>query len=265
MTTNRKKRSRRLNPFIILEIALGATISILLAELLGLQFASSAGITTLLTIQNSRDLTLKTTLQRYGAFVLMLALSFALMQPLRFTVISFGLFLLFFRQQVVVVGGRVLREGDALPFDCSGDDRGGRSSDLGRVVERLENLRHVVSVDLEGLPSEGVELAADIAQVVAVARAPHRLDSVHVDDGGQIVQLERRSRGHRLPDLPLGKLSVPEDDPCAVVQFVESSGERHAHAYGEPLSERAGIRLHAGSFALRMPLEDAAERLRLAA
>jgi len=96
VTTNRKKRSRRLNPFIILEIALGATISILLAELLGLQFASSAGITTLLTIQNSRDLTLKTTLQRYGAFVLMLALSFALMQPLRFTVISFGLFLLFF-------------------------------------------------------------------------------------------------------------------------------------------------------------------------
>lgn len=90
------RSENRLNPFIILEIALGATLSILLAEFLGLQFASTAGITTLLTIQNSRDLTLKTTLQRYAAFLLMVALSAATMLPLGFTVISFGLFLLLF-------------------------------------------------------------------------------------------------------------------------------------------------------------------------
>lgn len=89
-------RKGELNPFIVLEIALGATISILLAELAGLKYASAAGITTLLTIQNSRDLTVKTTLQRYAAFVLMLALSFSIMRPMGFTVISFGLFLLAF-------------------------------------------------------------------------------------------------------------------------------------------------------------------------
>ena len=89
-------RKDRLNPIIVLEIALGATISILLAEMAGLKYASAAGITTLLTIQNSRDLTVKTTLQRYAAFALMLALSFVIMRPMGFTVISFGLFLLAF-------------------------------------------------------------------------------------------------------------------------------------------------------------------------
>ena len=96
MPDKRMRSHWKLNPFIILEIALGATLSILLSELLGLRFASSAGITTLLTIQNSRDLTLKTTLQRYAAFLLMLALSAATMLPLGFSVLSFGLFLLFF-------------------------------------------------------------------------------------------------------------------------------------------------------------------------
>ncbi|NLX83672.1 MAG: aromatic acid exporter family protein [Clostridiales bacterium] len=87
---------QNLNLLIILEIALGATLSILLSDLLGLRFATTAGITTLLTIQNSRDLTIKTTLQRYAAFILMLVLAYAVMQPLGFTALSFGLFLLFY-------------------------------------------------------------------------------------------------------------------------------------------------------------------------
>ncbi len=104
MSRQKKQRFHGLNPFITLEIALGATISIMLAELFGLQFASAAGITTLLTIQNSRDQTVKTTVQRYAAFLLMLGLSFAIMRPLGFTVLSFGLFLLIFVGLCLLLG-----------------------------------------------------------------------------------------------------------------------------------------------------------------
>lgn len=79
---------------IALEIALGATISILIAEAAGLQFAASAGITTLLTIQHTRNLTLSTSVQRYVVFLMMLALSRLVMAPLQFSTLSFGLFLL---------------------------------------------------------------------------------------------------------------------------------------------------------------------------
>ena len=128
MLLKRWKPIRNLNPFIIMEIALGATVSILLAEMVGLRYASAAGITTLLTIQNSRDLTVKTTLQRYAAFALMLALSFVIMRPMGFSVISFGLFLLAFvalclllNLQAVIASNAVLAthflaEGHMQPF-----------------------------------------------------------------------------------------------------------------------------------------------------
>ena len=87
---------RRVNYLVVMEIALGSTISLLLASWAGLMYSASAGITTLLTIQNTRDKTLKTTLQRYLAFLLMLGLTRLIMVPLQFSALSFGLFLLFF-------------------------------------------------------------------------------------------------------------------------------------------------------------------------
>ncbi len=96
MQNNTKRWWRRVNILMAAEIALGAALSLLLASWAGLLYSASAGITTLLTIQNTRDMTLKTTLQRYLVFLLMLALSRVTMVPLGFSALSFGLFLFFF-------------------------------------------------------------------------------------------------------------------------------------------------------------------------
>ncbi len=80
----------------VAEVALGTTSGILLADMLGLKYSAVAGITTLLTIQNTRGATLKTAGKRMLAFALMVILCFAALPPLHFHTLSFGLFLLFF-------------------------------------------------------------------------------------------------------------------------------------------------------------------------
>lgn len=80
----------------VAEAAIGTTVSILLADILGLQFSAVAGITTLLTIQNTRGTTLKTASKRILAFVLMVLLCAVTLLPLGFHVLSFGPFLLLF-------------------------------------------------------------------------------------------------------------------------------------------------------------------------
>ena len=80
----------------VAEAAIGTTVSILLADILGLQFSAVAGITTLLTIQNTRGATLKTASKRILAFVLMVLLCAVTLLPLGFHVLSFGPFLLLF-------------------------------------------------------------------------------------------------------------------------------------------------------------------------
>lgn len=96
MHENGKGYWQRLNYLMVVEIALGATVSLLLASWAGLMYSASAGVTTLLTIQNTRDKTLRTTLQRYMVFLLMLGLTRLIMVPLQFSAVSFGLFLLLF-------------------------------------------------------------------------------------------------------------------------------------------------------------------------
>ena len=80
----------------VAEVAIGTTLGIVLADLLGLKYSAVAGITTLLTIQNTRGATLKTTGKRIAAFALMVILCAATLLPFQFHTLSFGLFLLLF-------------------------------------------------------------------------------------------------------------------------------------------------------------------------
>ena len=89
-------KHRQINYIIVLEIALGTTISILLADFLGLKYSAVAGITTLLTIQNTFGDTLQTAVKRYAAFGLMILLCWLIFIPMNFHTLSFGLFLLLF-------------------------------------------------------------------------------------------------------------------------------------------------------------------------
>lgn len=84
------------DPWMVAEIALGTTLSILAADAAGLKYGAVAGITTLLTIQTTREMTVRSALNRYAAFLLMVALCGLTMPALGFTTPVFGLFLLLF-------------------------------------------------------------------------------------------------------------------------------------------------------------------------
>ena len=84
----------------------------------------------------------------------------------------------------------------------------GRSALGGDRVERGEDLAEVVTVDLVDGPSEPgehgcqIHVAHRLAPVEAIALAPRPavlLQSVEVDDGGEVVQPEARRRQHGLP------------------------------------------------------------------
>lgn len=79
-----------------IKISSAAVLAILSANLLGLKYAVTAGIITILSIQNTKRETLKTAGNRGAAFVCALLLSAACYQILGFTLTAFLVFLLLF-------------------------------------------------------------------------------------------------------------------------------------------------------------------------
>jgi uncharacterized membrane protein YgaE (UPF0421/DUF939 family) len=79
-----------------IKITLAAVLAILCAQALKLDFAVSAGIVAILSVQPTKKETLRTALARLLAFVLALAISITLFNLLGFTVPVFFLYLLIF-------------------------------------------------------------------------------------------------------------------------------------------------------------------------
>lgn len=80
----------------VLKIALGSCIAILLAEGLHLQNAMSAGVITVLSIQNTKKETFLLASKRFAAFLAALIIAFCIFEAVGYHAISFGLFLLIF-------------------------------------------------------------------------------------------------------------------------------------------------------------------------
>ncbi|NEU04675.1 aromatic acid exporter family protein [Clostridium senegalense] len=79
-----------------LKTAIGTGISMLIAQFLGLKFYASAGIITILSIQNTKRKSFKVALQRIGACIIGLLISGILMELLGFNPVVFALFMLIF-------------------------------------------------------------------------------------------------------------------------------------------------------------------------
>ncbi len=79
-----------------IKISVAATLAIFLAKLLKLEFAVSAGIVAILSVQPTKKETIKTALARFFAFAAALALSVLLFNILGFTIPVFFLYLLLF-------------------------------------------------------------------------------------------------------------------------------------------------------------------------
>ncbi|WP_066495166.1 aromatic acid exporter family protein [Abyssisolibacter fermentans] len=91
-----------------LKTGLGASVAIIVAKQLGVGYAVSAGIITILSIQNTKKHSVKIALQRIGACILALLISSILFKIFGYTEIIFGIFLLIFIPSAVKFN---LREG----------------------------------------------------------------------------------------------------------------------------------------------------------
>lgn len=80
----------------ITKIAIGSVVAILLADALGLNYSASAGIITLLTIQDTTRETITISVKRILAFLLAVVLAYAVFHLAGYRVISFGIFLFLF-------------------------------------------------------------------------------------------------------------------------------------------------------------------------
>lgn len=86
------------------KITLGAVLAIALCSLIGLKYSASAGIITILSIQNTKRETMRTAADRTLAFGCALIISFLCYRILGFTVLAFGVYLLGFSFLCLMMG-----------------------------------------------------------------------------------------------------------------------------------------------------------------
>lgn len=80
----------------IIKIAFGAGIAILIAQSIGLHYSVSAGIITILSIQNTKKETISVALKRLISFVIAVVVAWCIFNLIGYTPLSFGIFLLIF-------------------------------------------------------------------------------------------------------------------------------------------------------------------------
>ncbi len=90
------KKLKKVNILFLLKTGIGSAAAILIANALGLLYSPSAGIITLLTIQNTKKETLVIAIKRVEAFVLATILSYLVFSSLGYTAIAFGAFVTVF-------------------------------------------------------------------------------------------------------------------------------------------------------------------------
>ena len=86
----------RINFTKVLKIAIGSGVAILIAEFLGLKYVSSAGIITLLSIQDTKKSTIKIALKRIAGFAVSIFIAFAAFNTIGYNVPAFICYLLVF-------------------------------------------------------------------------------------------------------------------------------------------------------------------------
>lgn len=92
----RYEKIKQLNLLFLLKTGIGSAAAILLADWFGLSYSPSAGIITLLTLQNTKKETIQLAVKRILAFVLAVAVSFLAFTAIGYTSVAFGVMVLIF-------------------------------------------------------------------------------------------------------------------------------------------------------------------------
>ncbi|MDF2473699.1 MAG: hypothetical protein K0R21_1481 [Anaerocolumna sp.] len=87
---------KQINAMKLFKIAIGSSIAIIIANGLGLQYSPSAGIITLLSVQDTKKETFLIAGRRFLSFFMAIGIAFLLFQSMGYLPITFGLFLLVF-------------------------------------------------------------------------------------------------------------------------------------------------------------------------
>lgn len=95
----------------VLKIAIGSALAIMLADLLQLDYGTSAGIIVLLTIQDTKKETLLIGAKRAASFVIAMLLAIAVFSLTGYSAVSFGIFLLLF---IVILSSLNLQDGISI-------------------------------------------------------------------------------------------------------------------------------------------------------
>ena len=144
--------------------------------------------------------------------------------------------------------GNVFHKADAFAFDGVGDDDGGlaRSGFRFGILQRFDDLLHVVAVDGDDIPSEAAIFIFKRLDIHHVFYPAVDLQPVAVDDADQVIELEV-ARFHRgFPDLAFLLLAVAHDAEDVVIFLVQLGDERDADGNAQALAERTGGDFNAG-------------------
>lgn len=87
---------KKINYIQIIKIAVGSCISILIADFFHLSYSSSAGVITLLSIQNTKKETLLITMKRLLSFIISFIIAFFIFSLTGYHPFSYGFYLLIF-------------------------------------------------------------------------------------------------------------------------------------------------------------------------
>ncbi len=95
---------KHISLLFLMKVSIGTAAAILIANQFGLLYSPSAGIITLLTIQNTKKETLILALKRVVAFAMAVVICFLLFQMIGYTAVAFGGFVFLFVALCLVFG-----------------------------------------------------------------------------------------------------------------------------------------------------------------
>src|SRR5690554_407401 len=170
----------------------------------------------------------------------------------------------FFGHGSIVVLGLIFSERKALTLDCVGKNCRRTLSVCLCSIQGFQYLDHVVTIDLDHMPTERFPLVHQILDREDLCSGARSLYAIPVDDGCQVVRLVD-CRGHCcFPYLPLCELSIAKDGIHSAVTLVEFQTQSQTERDRESLAKRAGHSLDPGCLIhIRMSLEQPLERLDL--
>ena len=112
------------------------------------------------------------------------------------------------------------------------------------LLERVDDLVHVVTVDAEHVPTEASVFCGQGLDVHHIFNPSIDLQAVAINDRDQVIELVM-SRFHcGFPDLTFLLLAIAHDAEDLVTLLVEAGGQRHSYGDAQTLAQRSGRSFH---------------------